>query len=113
MTLKQAIVVRTDLKMGRGKVAAQSAHASVSALNKVTTAAFNAWTSEGMKKVVLRINGKKALLDLFNKAKRKFPAALVKDAGLTQVKAGEPTCIAIGPAAEVDLDRLTGKLRLL
>ena len=113
MTLKQAIVVRTDLRMGKGKIASQAAHASVAALDRVTTATYNAWVSSGMKKIVLRINGKKTLLDLFNKAKRKFPAALVKDAGLTQVKAGEPTCIAIGPAAEVDLDRLTGKLRLL
>jgi PTH2 family peptidyl-tRNA hydrolase len=113
MALKQAIVVRTDLKMGRGKIASQASHASVAALNRVTTAAYNAWVSSGMKKVVLRITGKKALLDLFKMAKRTFPAALVKDAGLTQVKAGEPTCIAIGPAAEVDLDRLTGKLKLL
>lgn len=113
MSLKQAIVVRTDLKMGRGKIAAQSAHASVSALNKITSYAFNEWVSDGMKKIVLRIENKKGLLDLFNKAKKKFPAALVKDAGLTQVRAGEPTCIAIGPADEIDLDLLTGKLRLL
>jgi len=113
MGLKQAIVVRTDLKMGRGKTAAQASHASVAALNKVTAYAFSAWTSDGMKKIVLRIDNKKKLLDLFTKAKRMFPTALVKDAGLTQVKAGEPTCIAIGPADEVDIDLLTKDLRLL
>ena len=113
MGLKQAIVVRTDLKMGRGKIAAQSAHASVAALNKVTAYAFSAWTSEGMTKIVLKVDSKKKLLDLFNKAKKKFPAALIKDAGKTQVKAGEPTCIAIGPADETDLDLLTKELRLL
>ena len=113
MTLKQAIIVRTDLKMGRGKIAAQASHASVAALNKVSTHAFSAWTSDGMKKIVLRIDSKKKLLDLFTEAKRMFPTALVKDAGLTQVKAGEPTCIAIGPADEVDINHLTGKLRLL
>ena len=113
MTLKQAIVIRTDLKMGRGKIAAQSAHASVAALEKVTAAAYTAWISQGMKKIVLRIGSKKELLDLFMLAKKKFPAALIKDAGQTQVKAGTPTCIAIGPAEEVDLNLLTSDLRLL
>lgn len=113
MVSKQAIIIRTDLRMSRGKIAAQSAHASVLAMEKVTTAGYNAWVGSGMKKVVLRIKGKKKMLDLYNKAKRKFPASLVKDAGLTQVKPGEPTCIAIGPANDVDLDRLTSKLKLL
>jgi len=113
MGTKQAIVVRTDLKMRRGKIAAQAAHASVLAMKKISTAGYNAWISSGMKKIVLRVNGKKELLDLYTKAKRTLPTALVKDAGLTQVKPGEPTCIAIGPANENDLDRLTSKLRLL
>ncbi len=50
MGLKQAIVIRTDLKMGKGKIAAQSAHASVDALNKVPTSIFNDWYSGGMKR---------------------------------------------------------------
>lgn len=113
MSLKQAIVVRADLKMGRGKIGAQCAHASVSALDKTTAAAFAAWKFDGMKKIVLRVDSKKELFDLYEKAKRMLPTAIIKDAGLTQVNAGEPTCIAIGPADEVDLDKLTGKLRLL
>jgi len=100
MTLKQVIVIRTDLKMGRGKIAAQSAHASVAALEKVT-------------KIVVKVSGKKELLDLFMEAKRKFPAALIKDAGLTQIKSGEATCLAIGPAEEIDLNLLTKHLKLL
>ncbi len=113
MALKQAIVVRTDLKMGKGKIASQAAHASVAALAKVTTAAFNAWNVEGMKKVVLRVGSRKELMQLYNKAKKKFPVAIVKDAGLTQVRRGTPTCIAIGPVDEKVLDGLTGALKLL
>jgi len=113
MGLKQAIVVRTDLKMGRGKIAAQSAHASVAALERASTSCFNYWVSDGMKKVVLRVGSKEELLGLYERARRKLPAALVKDAGLTQVDPGEPTCIAIGPADDADIDHLTGKLRLL
>jgi PTH2 family peptidyl-tRNA hydrolase len=113
MSLKQAIIVRTDLKMGKGKIAAQCCHASVAALDKATASAFATWKFEGMKKIVLRVGGKKELFELYEKARRMLPAAIIKDAGLTQVEAGEPTCIAIGPADEADLDRLTGHLRLL
>jgi PTH2 family peptidyl-tRNA hydrolase len=113
MGIKQAIVVRTDLKMSRGKIAAQAAHGSVAALSKTTTSAYSAWVATGMKKIVLRAKSKKELLDLFNEAKKKFPTALVKDAGNTQLEPGTITCIAIGPADDSDIDRLTGKLRLL
>ena len=113
MTLKQAIVIRTDIKMGRGKMAAQSAHATVAALEKVTTAAYNVWVAQGMKKIVLKVGSKKELLDLFMRAKKMFPTALIKDAGHTQVKPGTPTCIAIGPAEEIDINILTKDMKLL
>lgn len=113
MSLKQAIVVRADLHMGRGKIGAQCAHASVAVLEKISTNVFDTWVSGGMKKIVLRVESKRELLELFETAKKKLPAALIKDAGLTQIDPGEPTCIAIGPADEADVDRLTGSLRLL
>jgi PTH2 family peptidyl-tRNA hydrolase len=113
MGLKQVIVIRSDLNMGRGKIAAQSAHASVAVLEKVSTAAFNEWVSSGMKKVVLKVGSEKELLELFMRAKVKFPTALVKDAGLTQIAPGSATSLAIGPAGEAGLDLLTGHLKLL
>lgn len=113
MGLKQVIVMRTDLNMGKGKIAAQSAHASVAAIEKATPSVFNKWISSGMKKVVLKVGSEKELLELFMRAKKKFPTALVKDAGLTQVESGTATCISIGPAEEGDLDLLTGHLKLL
>jgi PTH2 family peptidyl-tRNA hydrolase len=113
MALKQAIVVRTDLKMGKGKASAQVAHASVAVLEKADQSIVRQWKEEGMKKVVLKISGKKELLELFEEAKKRLPTALIKDAGLTQIKPGEPTCIAIGPAKEEELDRITGELKLL
>jgi len=113
MTLKQAIVVRTDLGMGRGKIAAQCSHASVEVLAKADEKVVSEWKAEGMKKIVLKVEGKKELLDLFEQAKKLFPTALIKDAGLTQIKQGEATCIAIGPAKEEELDKITGNLKLL
>jgi len=113
MALKQVIVVRTDLKMGRGKIAAQSAHASIAVIRDLPPAIFGTWYAQGMKKIVLKVKGKKELFDLYKIAKKNFPAAIINDAGLTQIKKGAPTCIAIGPAEEASLDRLTGKLKLL
>ena len=116
MELKQVIVVRSDLDMGKGKIAAQCAHASLEAFEK--TAVKHAdwveeWRSQGQAKVVLRISGRKELLQLFEESKRELPVALIKDAGRTQIRAGEPTCIGIGPVPKSKADRCTGKLKLL
>ncbi|MDP6671086.1 MAG: peptidyl-tRNA hydrolase Pth2 [archaeon] len=113
MNLKQAIVVRADLGMGKGKIAAQASHASVEVLEKADSKIIEEWKQQGMKKIVLKIGSKRELLELFQKMKKLFPAALIKDAGLTQITPGEPTCIAIGPAEEIELDKFLGDLKLL
>ena len=73
MEFKQVIVVRTDLKMQRGKIAAQSSHASVEAMEK-TKKKFPAWVEEwretGMQKVVLKVGSEKELVELFEKVKK-------------------------------------------
>src|SRR3989338_3015694 len=100
---KQAIVVRTDLGMGKGKIAAQSAHASLSALEKTQQKNpqwAEEWKSQGQQKVVLKVNSEKELLELFEEAKKELPCALIKDAGHTQVESGSITCLGIGPAPE-------------
>lgn len=112
--MKQAIVVRFDLKMGRGKIASQSAHASIAALRKVSEEDADAWESEGMKKVVLKVSSEKELLKIFEDARKaKLPVAIIKDAGLTQIEPGSPTAVGIGPAEDGDVDKITGKLKLL
>ncbi len=116
MAYKQVIVVRQDLGMGKGKTAAQSAHASVEALEKAKIKEpgwVEKWKSEGQEKVVLKVKGKKELLALFMEMKNLFPCALIKDAGRTQIAPGEPTCFACGPAPEIEIDKFTVKLKLL
>ncbi len=116
MEFKQAIVIRTDLKMQKGKIAAQSAHASLAALEKTLEKKpgwVSEWKSRGQQKVVLKVESEKELLELFEKVKKILPAALIKDAGHTQVAPGSATCIGIGPAPENELDKFTGKLKLL
>ena len=109
------LVVRSDLGMGRGKIAAQAAHAAVAAvLAALGTADFRAWLRDGQPKVVLKAVSED---DLFAIAERAIDAGLpvqvIHDAGRTQVAEATPTCCAIGPAVDNRIDGITGALSLL
>src|SRR5260221_4112936 len=55
VAMKLAIVVRADLEMGRGKIAAQVAHAAVAAtLASFGGAVFHSWLANGQPKGVLK-----------------------------------------------------------
>ncbi|MBI4053636.1 MAG: peptidyl-tRNA hydrolase [Candidatus Diapherotrites archaeon] len=113
---KQAIVVRKDLKLGVGKTCAQVAHASLEAVEKTSAKKpgwVEEWKASGQAKVVLKVGSRNELLELFESAKKLLPCALIKDAGRTQIEAGEATCIAIGPAPDSEIDRFTSSLKLL
>jgi len=110
---KQVIIVRKDLKMGKGKLLAHVLHAAIGSLRESDEGIVGKWESEGAKKVVLKIQDLKLMRELYRKAKdAKLPCFLVKDAGKTQLKAGEITTLGIGPAEEKKIDRITGKLKL-
>ncbi|MDE1853096.1 MAG: peptidyl-tRNA hydrolase Pth2 [Thaumarchaeota archaeon] len=115
--MKQAIVVRSDLKMGKGKVAAQVAHASLSAAESAQQRRqnwYDGWKDGGQAKIVLKVDSEEALRDMFQKAKAAgLPAALIEDRGLTQIDPGTVTCVGIGPAPDGEVDGITGKLKLL
>ena len=111
---KQAIAVRDDLGMGRGKIAAQSAHASIGAFKKTNGSVTASWEKEGGKKVVLMVSEEKQIKDLGKKCKElKIPFFIVKDAGLTEIPPGTTTAIGIGPDKAEKIDRVTGNLPLL
>lgn len=111
MELKQVIVVRKDLKLKKGKLAAQVAHASLSAAEK------SRWKKEWMgfqKKSVLKCENLDDLLEIYEDAKKNgLPTELISDAGRTQIPAGTVTCVGIGPAPEDEINKITGKLKLL
>lgn len=115
--LKQAIIIRTDLDMGKGKLAAQCAHASLSAYIEVSHRDKNSaekWIDEGMKKIVLKVNSESDLFQYFQQAKdADLPVSLIHDAGLTQIKSGSATCFGLGPANANEIDKIVGKLKLL
>ena len=113
--MKLVLVVRTDLDMGRGKIAAQMAHAAVAAaLRAQGTADFAEWLQAGQPKVVLKVAGEDQLRELCAAATAEgLPVEVVHDAGRTQVEAGTMTCAAIGPAPSDRVDAVAGGLSLL
>ena len=102
------------MKLPRGKLAAQVAHASVAALLEATADARRRWVEDGMPKVVLRSASEQELLQLEAAAEDAgLPNALIRDAGHTVVAAGTVTCLGLGPAPIAAIDALTGELKLL
>jgi PTH2 family peptidyl-tRNA hydrolase len=112
--IKQVIVVNEALDLPKGKLAAQVAHAAVDAFINAPSESQRAWLQEGMPKIVLRGESESELFELERRARESgLPVALIRDAGHTIVAPGTPTCIGIGPAADEQVDRLTGGKALL
>ena len=128
MDVKQVIIVRKDLKMRPGKLAAQVAHASMKAVLDTCNllegrVLFKSnmpepmyqWLTGIFTKVVLAVESEEELLELYNKALcLELTCSLITDAGLT-VFNGVPTntCIAIGPEESYKIDAITNHLKLL
>lgn len=135
---KQMIVVRRDLKMRKGKIAAQAGHACVTAVlaalareqrleqvradeSGVTLAGgdrlatpLSEWFARGVAKVCVYVDSEEELLALDQKAKQAgILSALICDNGLTEFH-GRPTytCLAFEPALPETVDPITGALPL-
>ena len=113
MTLKQVILVRQDLKLPKGKMSAQVAHASTESVLRSHKDDISKWRTEGMKKVVLRVKDQKELIKYKNLAEDNgLVNALITDAGRTVVEPGTMTCLGIGPDKEEKIDKVTGNLKM-
>lgn len=128
--IKQVILVRKDLNMRKGKIAAQVAHASmkvffdradidhdvdydgnvIAVMNTILTPVMKAWVQGIFTKIVLSVDNETDLVVAYEEAlKAGLPAALIVDSGATEFH-GIPTktTVAIGPALSVDIDMITG-----
>lgn len=135
MKIKQIIIVRHDLNMRKGKVAAQVAHASMKVIldkmykiqhdddpNKIIFLLklnhrnpMYLWLTGLFTKIVLYVNSLEELMEIKHQADElNIPNAVITDAGRTEFH-GEPTitCIAIGPDWSDKIDQITGDLPLL
>jgi len=114
MAHKMVFLVRSDLKLTKGKMSAQVAHAAVDCALSADTAVLNAWREEGAKKVVLKVNDLKELLGFETLAKKAgLNCALIIDAGHTELPKGTTTVLGIGPDEEKRIDAVTGRLKLI
>ncbi|KAL3270691.1 hypothetical protein HHI36_021219 [Cryptolaemus montrouzieri] len=108
--------VRNDLKMQKGKVAAQCGHASVAAYAKIVEERpelLPLWYRQGGTKIAVRIDSEEQLFEIDKAAKKlNVLTSIIRDAGQTQVAPGTRTVIAIGPAPKSVLDQITGHLKL-
>lgn len=123
---KQVIVMRTDLNMRKGKMVAQGAHASLAAVWMIDVDhcaaspvydydAYRSWRSGSFTKICVGVDSRPALLDIFDAAcAAGLPVKLITDSGATEFSGvATDTCLAIGPAWADEIDKITGKLRLL
>ena len=112
--IKQVILVRADLKMPKGKLAAQVAHASVDAVLSSRKKKIKLWKSIGMKKVCLKVKNLEELNFYVNKAQEAgLQTATITDAGKTVFKGPTVTCAAIGPDDSEKIDKITKELKML
>ncbi len=135
---KMMIVMRRDLKMRKGKIAAQAGHAAIEAVlmalckegrlgdlemteegmmlkteGKDATA-LSEWFSYGCAKICVYVDSEEALLAIASAAKEKgILSAVITDAGMTEFH-GVPTktCLALEPLPADVADELTGGLPL-
>merc|ERR1719295_2059523 len=134
--LKMVLVVRKDLKMTSGKVAAQCCHACLGVIMDIINGqhvspsngngngngndiqydlkrVMSIWRSNGEKKIVVQCQNEEELLGKKQQAMiHGLPHYLVCDAGHTQVKPGSTTVLAIGPHISERVDMVTSDLKL-
>jgi len=111
------LVVRNDLKMGKGKVAAQCCHAAVGAYQKsfrYNRSLVNAWENSGAAKIAVKVESEGDLMLIKRRAEASnLITCLIRDAGRTQIERNTKTVVAIGPAPVREIDQITGHLKLL
>lgn len=115
--VKMIIAVRKDVDLGKGKMAAQVAHAAVSCALKAEKddkRVFKEWIRTGQKKIVVKIENLETIYKLKDMAERSgIATSLITDAGLTQIAPGTVTCLGLGPAEGDTLDQITGNFKLM
>lgn len=109
------VIITQDIEMSPGKIAAQVAHAAVECTLKSMEKKpklVKKWLREGQKKVIVKTN-EDEMRELERMAHTMgLQTAIIRDAGHTELEPGTLTAIAIGPASEVELNKVTGKLKL-
>ncbi len=135
---KMMIVMRRDLKMRKGKIAAQAGHACIEAVLSALAkegrlkdlemtpdgmslktdggcpTPLTEWFHHGCAKICVYVDSEEELMQIADKAAAKgVLSSVITDAGMTEFH-GVPTktCLALEPLSFEDADTLTGELPL-
>lgn len=111
------LVVRSDLQMTKGKIAAQCGHAAVAAFEtaqKEDPDSLNVWQSTGQAKIALKTDSLEEIKKIVKNAKDMgLITSVIRDDGRTQVSQNTLTVVGVGPAPKDVIDKVTGHLKLL
>lgn len=111
------LVVRNDLKMGKGKIGAQCGHAAVGAYQNCMRrfpSLVRRWDDSGSAKIAVKVDSEEELMQVFRAARDKnLNTCLIRDAGRTQIAPNSKTVLAVGPAPVGEINQVTGHLKLL
>ncbi len=131
MNCKQVLIIRKDLKMRKGKMVAQGAHASMKAILDAgstdvdqyedtvcsfhLTPVLKSWLTGIFTKICVGVDSEAELLEVYARAKASgMLCSLIQDSGLTEFdNVPTYTAVAVGPAEAKDIDKITGSLKLL
>lgn len=112
--MKQVIVLRKDLNMRKGKMVAQGSHASLGAYLVTDGKERKQWLDNGQTKICVSVDSEEELLKIYKEAQdAKLPSVLIRDAGHTEFKEPTLTAVGIGPCDDEEVNKITGKLKLL
>lgn len=127
MNVKQVLIIRKDLNMRKGKIAAQAAHASnVFLINKIkqlrerpSEVSFTNeeldWIENKFTKICVSVDCELEMLELYDIAKASgLYVSKIVDSGATEFNnVPTLTALAIGPDLSELIDKVTGHLKLL
>ena len=111
---KTVLIVRQDLGMSKGKIAAQCCHAALGVMDQLTRQERRLYAACGDTMVVVKCADLRDLLALRDESRAAglFRWFIQEDAGRTQVTEGAQTVLAVFGASNA-LDRITYRLKLL
>mmetsp|Transcript_25186 Transcript_25186/g.35289 ORF Transcript_25186/g.35289 Transcript_25186/m.35289 type:complete len:182 (+) Transcript_25186:135-680(+) len=114
---KMLLIVNQELKMGKGKIAAQCCHAAVGCYKRASKQCpngVNAWEHTGCAKIAVKCPTQAEMEEIAARAyERDIPLYLVEDAGRTQIAAGSRTVLGLGPAPTSVFEDITSHLKLM
>ncbi len=115
--ITMVLVTRADLKLSKGKLAAQAGHAVMECTlraKKESPRTLDRYRREGARKIVCKVPDEDSLRKTLGHAKKAgLISCLVKDAGHTEIPPGTVTVVGIGPGPRSDIDKITGRLSLV